>query len=146
MTIRHSPAAEADRRRRRIRLAVVLVVLLLVLAGASLLWPRPASGPLGVATTAPTAPAGVLQGQVSATRSGRLVCYTVSRDGATSVLRFVPGWSADARLGLHEPGGALAARPGEAVALLGRPGPVGSVDGCAAEGRVWTITGVRGRV
>lgn len=137
-----SPAAERDRRRRRtVRLALI-GALLLVLVGAALLWPRPTPGALRVPTGERVDPAGVLQGRLAAARSGDLVCYTVATSTGIAVLRFEPGWSADERLGLRDTAGGVVAQPGDTVRALGVPGAVGTVDGCAARGRTWTVTSV----
>jgi hypothetical protein len=129
----------------RIRRAVILVVLLGVLATTAAFWPRATPGGLTVATTASVEPGGVLQGKVAAERSGDRVCYTVTSRGTTSVLRFVPGWSADAQLGLRDPSGLVVAQPGDTIVLLGRPGSIGSVAGCEQRGRIWTVTSIRSR-
>ncbi|GAA2753830.1 hypothetical protein CLV52_1907 [Amnibacterium kyonggiense] len=139
----YSPAAERERRRtRRVRL-VVIGALAVVFVGAALLWPRPTPGALTVATGERVAPAGVLQGELSADRSGEQVCYSVATSTGTAVLRFVPGWSADERLGLRDAAGGVVAQPGDVVRVLGDPGPVGSVAGCAERGRTWTVTSVQ---
>lgn len=140
----HSPAAEKDRRRRLIVRASIAAALLVVLVVAALLWPKPTRGALSVATVRSAEPAGVLQGELTGTRVDDHVCYAVgAADGTTSVLRFVTGWSADTRLGLRDASGAVVAQPGETIVLLGRPGAVGSVQGCAQRGRIWTVTSVR---
>lgn len=139
----YSPAAERDRRRRLVRRLVIIGVLLAVLVLTAVFWPKPTRGGLSVATVGATDPNGVLQGTLVASRSGDHVCFSIAGKGGTSVLRFVPGWSADAKLDLRDPSGAVVAQPGDAPVLLGRPGPVGSVPGCSASGRIWTVTSVR---
>ncbi len=128
-----------------IRSFVILAVLLGVLAGAAVLWPKPLTGGLTVSTTASVDPSGVLKGPVSAVRPGDRVCYSITSGTTTSVLRFVPGWSADAQLGLRDASGLVVAQPGDTVVLLGRPGKVGAVAGCTQQGRIWTVTTVRSR-
>jgi hypothetical protein len=128
-----------------IRRIVILAALLGVLATAAVFWPRATPGGLRVSTTASVDPAGVLKGRVSATRSGDRACFTITGSGTTSVLRFVPDWSADTQLGLRDPSGLVVAQPGDTIVLLGRPGKVGSVAGCTDRGRIWTVTTVRSR-
>lgn len=128
-----------------IRRIAILVALLGVLALAAVFWPRPTPGGLTVSTTAAVDPAGVLRGRVAATRTGDRVCFTTTANGTTSVLRFEPGWTADAQLGLRDPSGLVVAQPGDTIVLLGRPGKVGAVAGCEQTGRIWTVTTVRSR-
>lgn len=142
----YSPAAEKDRRRRPIIRVSVVGALVVILAVAALLWPKATPGALSVATVGDTDPGGVLQGQLAATRAGDHACYSIrSSDGTTSVLRFQSGWSADTRLGLRDASGGVVAQPGDTIVLLGRPAAVGSVEGCAQRGRIWTVTSVRTR-
>jgi len=131
------------RRRRRVRLVAALGALVVALAAAALLWPRPSSGALRVPVVerAPT-PGGVLRGTLAADRDGDLVCYTMRTAAGTAVLRFPPGWSADERLGLRDASGGVVAQPGSAFTMLGAPAGVGSVPGCTARGRIWTVTSV----
>ncbi|MGT2427319.1 hypothetical protein [Amnibacterium kyonggiense] len=138
----YSPAADRDRRRRRTVRAAVLVALVLALVGTALLWPRPTPGALTVATGEQVDPSGVVQGRLSAVRAGDRVCYSVATASGTAVLRFVPGWSADERLGLRDTSGGVVAQPGDTVRALGLPGSIGTVDGCAVRGRTWTVTSI----
>jgi len=144
MSGQYFPGVAKARRRALIARFVVLGVLLAVLVLLAALWPRPEPGGLTVPTSATAVePAGVLQGRVAAVRRGERACYSVTAGGRTSVLRFVPGWSADDALGLVDPTGAVVAQPGSTVVLLGAPASTGSVEGCTERGRVWTITAVR---
>jgi hypothetical protein len=138
-----SPVAAAHRRSVLIRRIVVLAVLLGVLVTAAVLWPKAQPGGLTVATTAAVDPSGALQGKVAAVRAGDRVCFSVTRDGGASVLRFPPGWSSDAELDLRDPSGLVVAQPGDTLVLLGRPGAIGSVPGCTDRGRIWTVTSIR---
>lgn len=129
------------RRRALVIRLVVLAGLVVVLVLAALLSPQTPRGGLDVATTsASVEPAGVLQGALVASRRGDQACYSMTVRGMRSVLRFVPGWSANDDLGLIDPSGAVVAPPQSTVVLLGRPGAVGSVAGCSEQGRIWTIT------
>jgi hypothetical protein len=140
----YSPAAEKDRRRRLIVRISIVVGLLVILVIAALLWPKPTPGGLSVATVRDAEPAGVLQGELTATRTGDHVCYAITgSDGGASVLRFVSGWSADARLDLRDASGGVVAQPGDTVVALGKPGAVGTVKGCMQRGRIWTVTSVK---
>lgn len=132
------------RRRGLIRRAIAVGVLLVALVAVALLWPRPDTGGLRVATVSgQPAPTGVLRGALSGTREGDRVCYSVPSDGSTAVLRFTDGWTADPRLGLRDPSGLVVAQPGDEVVLLGAPAAVGTAAGCPTRGRVWTVTSVR---
>jgi hypothetical protein len=145
VTAFHSPAAERDRRRRLVQRIVLVAVLVLVLAATAVFWPRPVRGDLTVSTTSQVDPAGVLKGEVAASRVGDRACYSVTSGTGTAVLRFVPGWSADTKLGLRDTSGLVVAQPGDTVVLLGAPGTVGAVAGCTQQGRIWTVTTVRSR-
>jgi hypothetical protein len=137
--------AARDRRRRRTGRIVGLVLLVLALAAAALFWPRPTKGALDVSSIAAVAPTGLLQGQMAAARSGDRVCYSIAAKGTTAVLRFVPGWSADALLGLRDPSGLVVAQPGDTLVILGAPASVGTVTGCPRRGRIWTVTSITRR-
>ena len=141
----YSVMAERDRRRRRTGRIVGLVVLVAALAVAALLWPRPTTGALTVASVGTVAPTGVLQGEISATRSGDRVCYSIAAKSGTAVLRFAPAWSADALRGLRDPSGLVVAQPGDTLVILGAPSSVGSVAGCTQRGRIWTVTSIKHR-
>lgn len=144
MTWQNSPVAVAARRRVLVRTITGIAVLLAVLVVAAVLWPRPQPGGLSVPTSSSSVePSGVLQGSLDASRSGDRVCYSITTRGATALLRFVPGWTADDRLGLRDPAGLVVAQPGDEVVLLGAPGRTGAVAGCPEQGRVWTITSLR---
>jgi hypothetical protein len=139
-----SPVAAAFRRRTIIRRSIAVAVLVAVLVVVALLWPRPQRGGLDVATApGATAPTGVLQGALVAKRQADRACYSLTSRGTTSVLRFAEGWSADTRLGLRDPSGLVVAQPGDDVVLLGAPAAVGTLPGCTARGRIWTVTSVR---
>jgi hypothetical protein len=135
--------AEKARRRRRTARIAALVLLVLALAAAAMLWPKPSRGALSVASVSTAGPTGVVRGVLAASRSGDRVCYALTADGTTAVLRFVPGWSADKRLGLRDPSGAVVALPGDTLVLLGAPASIGTVAGCSLSGRIWTVTGIK---
>ena len=142
--MQYSPAAAKGRRRALVLRIVLVAALLVVLAVVSLLFPKPERGGLRVATvTGSVEPSGVLQGTLAATRVGDEACFSISTRGTTSVLRFVDGWSAQERLALVGPAGSVVAQPGSTVTVLGEPGRIGSVAGCAQRGRIWTVTSVR---
>ena len=143
MSGQHFPGVAALRRRSLLRRVAVLVSLLAVLIGLALLWPRAEPGGLAVPTATAGDPSGVLRGALQAERRGDTVCYSVTVRGATSVLRFAPGWSADRQLGLVDPSGAVVAQPGTTVVLTGAPGGTGVAAGCTDRGRLWTITAAR---
>ena len=82
----------------------------------------------------------MLRGTLTASRDGDDACYSITVRGTTSVLRFIDGWTAQEGLGLVDPSGAVIARPGATVILLGEPAQIGSVAGCGERGRIWTIT------
>ena len=145
MSVHYSPMAEKARRRRRTTRIAALALLVLALIAAALLWPKPGRGALTVASASAVAPTGVVQGALAASRSGDRVCFAVTLHGTTAVLRFVPGWSADARLGLRDPSGAVVAQPGDRLVLLGAPASVGRVAGCSQPGRIWTVSGIKER-
>lgn len=137
--------ADRERRRRGTRV-LVLIGLVALLVVAAFLWPRATRGPLDVPTGAAVTTTGVLRGELDAARSGDHVCYSIVVNGSTAVLRFEPGWSADTRLGLRDPSGAVAAQPGDTLVLLGVPATIGSVAGCTQRGRIWTVHSVRQRI
>jgi len=130
---------------RRIRRLILTVgVLLLALVGVALLPQGLHRGALTVATADGAAPAsGVVQGRVSATRSGDRACFSVAAAQGRVLLEFPEGWSADTGLRLLDAAGQTRVRPGTVMAFLGVPGAVGTVPGCAGSGRIWTVTDVR---
>jgi hypothetical protein len=135
-------AAKEQRRAFRWRL-LALGGLVVVLVLVVVLWPKPTRGALGVATTsAAVEPSGVLRGVLVAAREDDRACYSMSVRGATAVLRFPEGWSADERLGLRDTSGGVVAQPGARITMLGAPGRIGTVAGCPDRGRIWTITSV----
>jgi hypothetical protein len=135
------PGVARIKRRGLIVRLVVLAALLAVLVLMILLWPKAAKGGLQVATVTGTVQAGgVLQGTLVGSRDGDNACYSMTVRGTTSVLQFVDGWSAKQDLGLVDPAGAVVAKPGGSIILLGEPGSIGSVAGCGERGRIWTIT------
>lgn len=130
------------RRVRRLLLAVG--VLLLALVGVALLPQGLHRGALTVATVhGPRDALGVVQGRVSAIRSGDRACFTVSAAQGRVLLAFPAGWSADTGLRLRDAAGQTRARPGTVLAFLGAPGGVGTVAGCSGTGRIWDVTDVR---
>jgi hypothetical protein len=135
------PGVDRIRRRALVVRLVVLAALVVVLVLTVVLWPKPERGGLQVATVAGAVePTGVLQGKLVASRDGDNACYSITVRGTTSVLQFVDGWSAEQKLALVDPSGAVVAQPGATVILLGKPGAVGSVAGCGGSGRIWSIT------
>ncbi|WP_345479832.1 hypothetical protein [Amnibacterium soli] len=139
-----SPMARNHRRRTIVRRALVVAALVLALVVVAVLWPSPTPGGLSVATApGKTKPTGVLQGALTAARTGDRVCYSVPTRGSRAVLRFAEGWTADSRLGLRDPAGLVVAQPGDEVVLLGAPSSVGTVPGCPTRGRIWTVTTLR---
>lgn len=132
------------RLRRIRRLLVTVGVLLLALVGVALLPQGLHRGALAVATAdSPGDASGVVQGRVSASRSGDRACFTVAAAHGRVLLEFPNGWSADSGLRLLDAAGQTRVRPGTVMAFLGAPGAVGSVAGCPGTGRIWTVTDVR---
>jgi hypothetical protein len=139
-------AVRRMRERRLRRLLLTIGVLVLALAGVALLPQGQHPGVLAVATSdrsGRSAPNGVVQGPVTATRSGHLVCFSVAAAQGRVLLELPPGWSADARLRLLDASGQTRVRPGAAMAFLGSPGSVGAVPGCSGTGRIWFVSDVR---
>ena len=130
---------------RRIRRLILAVgVLLLALVVVALLPQGLHRGALTVATAHSAGDAsGVVQGRVSATRSGDRACFGLAAAQGPVLLVFPPGWSADPSLRLLDTAGQTRLRPGAVMAFLGAPGAVGTVPGCSGTGRIWTVTDVR---
>lgn len=130
--------------RRIRRLLVAVGVLLLALVGVALLPQGLHRGALTVATVDGARDAsGVVQGRVSASRSGDRACFTVASTQGPVLLEFPSGWSADIGLRLLDAAGQTRVRPGTVMAFLGAPGAIGAIAGCSGTGRVWTVTDVR---
>ncbi len=143
MTGTHFPGVRRLRRRSLIRRVVLLGALLGVLVLSALLWPRQQTGALRVPTTgAEPRTAGVVRGQLDASRQGDLVCFRVATDADDALLVLPTGWSADEQRALLDRSGAAVAQPGDTVLVTGTPGDVGSVPGCTGEGRVWAVASV----
>ncbi len=132
------------RLRRIRRLLVTVGVLLLALVGVALLPQGLHRGALAVATAdRPGAASGVVQGRVSASRSGDRACFTVAAAQGRVLLEFPAGWSAGTDLRLLDAAGQTRVRPGTVMAFLGSPRAAGAVAGCRGTGRIWAVTDVR---
>ncbi|HEV7624818.1 MAG TPA: hypothetical protein VGO26_11820 [Amnibacterium sp.] len=128
------------------RLLLIIGVLVLALGGVALLPQGQHRGTFRVATSDRNAghgPTGVVQGRVTATRSGDRVCFSVAAAQGRVLLVLPRGWSADDRLRLLDDAGQALVPPGAVMAFLGAPGSIGTVAGCTGEGRIWYVTDVR---
>ena len=59
--------------------------------------------------------------------------------GGAAQLVLPPGWSASRARALLDPSGSVVAKPGDSVLVTGAPGRVGTVEGCATTGRIWSV-------
>lgn len=143
MSATRFPGVEKLRRRALVRRVVLLGGLLVLLLVSALLWPRQTTGPLSVPTSAvEPAAAGVVRGELAASRQGGRVCFRVATDDGDALLVLPAGWSADEQRSLLDRSGSSVAQPGDTVLVTGAPGAVGEVPGCPGEGRVWTVATV----